>query len=89
VQLHSAPLVVFAGILDALGKVLFVFAAHSGRLDIAAILSSLYPAATVGLSVFVLRERVSRIQTVGVLLVLLAIPGSRPKPFPLLPFGHR
>jgi EamA domain-containing membrane protein RarD len=75
VQSHSAPLVVFAGILDALGNVLFVFAAHSGRLDIAAILSSLYPAAaTVSLSVLVLCERVTGIQTIGVLLVLLAIP---------------
>ena len=70
----GAPLVVLAGILDALGNVLFVFAAHSGRLNIAAILSSLYPAATVGLSVLVLRERVTRVQTIGVLLVLLAIP---------------
>ena len=63
---------VLAGILDALGNVLFVLAAHSGRLDIAAIVSSLYPVATVGLSV--LRERVTRTQAVGVLLVLLAIP---------------
>ncbi len=65
---------VLRGILDALGNALFVFAAHCGRLDIAAILSSLYPAARIGLSVLVLRERVTRIQTVGVLLVLLAIP---------------
>ena len=72
--LTGAPLVALAGILDALGNILFVFAAHSGRLDIAAILSSLYPAATVGLSVLVLRERVTRIQAVGMLLVLLAIP---------------
>jgi len=41
VQSHSAPLVVLAEILDALGNALFVFAAHCGRLDIAAILSSL------------------------------------------------
>jgi hypothetical protein len=73
VQSHSAPLAVLAGILDALGNVLFVLAAHSGRLDIAAILSSLYQAATVGLSVLVLRDRVARIQTIGVLFVLLAI----------------
>jgi drug/metabolite transporter (DMT)-like permease len=69
-----APLVVLAGVLDAIGSALFVLAAHSGRLDVAAILSSLYPAATVGLSVLVLRERVIRIQAIGILLLLLAIP---------------
>lgn len=72
--LSGMPLVALAGILDALGNVLFVFAAGSGRLDVAAILSSLYPAATVGLSVLVLRERVARLQAVGILLALLAIP---------------
>ncbi len=69
-----ALLVVLAGILDALGNVLFVLAAQSGHLDVAAILSSLYPAATVGLSALLLRERVMRIQLLGILLVLLAIP---------------
>ncbi len=67
-------LVVLAGTLDAIGNAFFVLAAHSGRLDVAAILSSLYPAATVLLAAFVLRERVTRIQGAGILIVLAAIP---------------
>jgi drug/metabolite transporter (DMT)-like permease len=73
-RMAVAPLVVLAEVLDAIGNAFFVLAAHNGRLDVAAILSSLYPAVTVGLSVLVLRERVIRIQAIGILLVLLAVP---------------
>ncbi|MGH2479207.1 MAG: EamA family transporter, partial [Ktedonobacteraceae bacterium] len=66
-------LVVIAGTLDAIGNAFFVFAAHSGRLDVASVLSGLYPAATVLLAAIILRERVTRLQGIGILLALAAI----------------
>jgi uncharacterized membrane protein len=62
------------GVFDAMGNVLFIVAKQSGRLDVAAALSSLYPASTLVLALFFFKERMSRWQTVGVLLVLVAIP---------------
>jgi len=68
------PIVFLAGVLDVAGNVFFVLATHSGRLDVAAMLSSLYPAVTVLLATILLKERVSRLQAIGIVVALVAIP---------------
>jgi drug/metabolite transporter (DMT)-like permease len=66
----ALPLVLACGTLDMSANILYVIAAHSGMLAIVAVLTSLYPAATVGLAAIVLRERLNRLQWAGVALAL-------------------
>lgn len=66
-------LALVAGVLDTLGNVTFILATQTGRLDVAAVLSALYPAMTVALAFVVLKERVTRMQGVGIVAVLAAV----------------
>ena len=65
--------VVIAGTLDMGGNLWYLLAAQQGRLDIAAVLASLYPVVTIVLAAAVLRERIGGAQAIGILAAAGAI----------------
>jgi len=70
---RANPVALLAGVLDAGGNVLYLLARQHVRMDIAAILSSLYPVSTVILARVVSHEPVSTTQWVGGAVCLLAV----------------
>lgn len=61
------------GAFDLLANLLFVLAAGEGLLSVVGVLGSLYPAVTVMLARFLLHERLTRAQGVGVVVTLAGV----------------
>ena len=70
---HVMPLVFLNAVGDIAGNTFYILAGHVGRLDVAAVLGSLYPGTTVLLAGLVLHERLNRSQWVGIVTALAAI----------------
>jgi drug/metabolite transporter (DMT)-like permease len=70
----DATIAIFAGCLDVTGTAIFIRANQTGRLDSVVVLSSLYPALTVLLARFFLKEQFTAWKTAGILAAVAAVP---------------
>lgn len=64
---------VISGALDSTGNLFYMMASQVERLDVAAVISSMYPAGTILLAGIILRERPTTRQVAGIGLALAAV----------------
>jgi len=60
-------------LLDTSGNLMFIAAARAGRLDVASVLASLYPASTILMAAWMLSERPTRRQGCGMAVAAAAV----------------
>ena len=70
---RGVALVALVGAIDVGSNVFFLLANRHGLLALVAVLAGLYPVATVALAMTVLRERVTRLQVLGLVAALVAV----------------
>jgi drug/metabolite transporter (DMT)-like permease len=72
-KITSNQIALLAGICESGANIFYLLGSRLTRLDVVAVLGSLYPAITVVLAWLILKEKISPRQWLGVLLCLLAI----------------
>lgn len=65
--------VLSTALFDTSGNLIFILATRAGRLDVAAVLASLYPASTILLAAWVMKERPTKRQGWGMAVAVLAV----------------
>lgn len=64
---------IISGCLDTVGNLFYMMASQTGRLEVAAVICSMYPAGTILLAGIILRERPTKRQIAGMGLALAAV----------------
>lgn len=60
------------GVVDAAGNTLLLLGIHEGNLSVMAVLTAMYPAGTVILAALILKERIAKLQFLGMVLAIAA-----------------
>jgi drug/metabolite transporter (DMT)-like permease len=71
----AAVMAMTSGLLDASANTLFLIALGFADLSLLSVVTGFYPAVTILLALVILKERPSALQTVGIILALLALGG--------------
>src|SRR5512146_3510940 len=72
-QRSAAGFFLLTGVLDVSGNLFFLLATQLGRLDVTAVLGSLYPAVTAVVAWWAIKERLTRLQVLGIGAAVMAI----------------
>lgn len=69
---RGLQLAVLCGIFDTTGNVIILTGLHIGNMSVMAVLAALYPAGTILLATILLKERIARVQMIGLALAIVA-----------------
>jgi uncharacterized membrane protein len=73
VRRDDLPVIAFIGVLVIAGDSMYATASTHGLLSVVAVLSTLYPVVTIALARLYLKERIERIQQIGIAVVLCGV----------------